>query len=89
MYGKSAACMANNGKDAKYNRHISRRVNFVRNGEKWNMQNIYWCEVVLQLAYIAAKNVGENDLDPIMKYIILRLDNWNWTLLQEGWQYTG
>ena len=39
------------------------------------MQNIYWCEGVLQLAYIAAKNVGENDLDPIMKYIILRLDN--------------
>ena len=31
---KSAMCMANNGKDIKHTRHIVRRMNFVRNGEK-------------------------------------------------------
>ena len=31
---KSAVCMANNVKDSKYTRQISRRVHFVRNGEK-------------------------------------------------------
>ena len=31
---KSVVCMANNGKYTKYTRHIYRRVNFVRNGEK-------------------------------------------------------
>ena len=29
---KSAMCMAKNGKDTKHKRHISRRMNFVRNG---------------------------------------------------------
>ena len=31
---KSSICMANNGKYAKHTRHISRRMHFVRNGEK-------------------------------------------------------
>ena len=31
---KSAMCMAKNGKDIKHTRHISRRMHFVRNGEK-------------------------------------------------------
>ena len=31
---KSSICMANNGKDAKHTRHISRRINFVRNGKE-------------------------------------------------------
>ena len=31
---KSAMCMANNGKDNKHTRHISRRMNLLRNGEK-------------------------------------------------------
>ena len=30
---KSAMCMAKNGKDTKHTRQISRRMNFVRNGE--------------------------------------------------------
>ena len=30
---KSAMCMAKNGKDTKNTRHITRRMNFVRNGE--------------------------------------------------------
>ena len=47
---KYAMCMAKNSKDTKNTRHISRRMNFVRNGEKCKMQKIDWCEVGLQLA---------------------------------------
>ena len=35
---KSAMCMAKNGKDTKHTIHISRRMYFVRNGEKSKMQ---------------------------------------------------
>ena len=59
---KSAMCMAKNGKDTKHTRHISRRMNFVRNGEKCKMQKIDWCEGGLQLADIGNKNVSEPDL---------------------------
>ena len=31
---KFSMCMAKNGKDTKHNRHIARRMYFVRNGEK-------------------------------------------------------
>ena len=31
---KSAICMAKNGMDTKHTRHIARRMNLVRNGEK-------------------------------------------------------
>ena len=41
---KSDMCMANNGKDTKNNRHISRRMHLIRNGEKCKMQKIDWCE---------------------------------------------
>ena len=37
-------CMAKNGKDTKNTRHIERRMNFVRNGEKCKMQKMDWCE---------------------------------------------
>ena len=43
-------------------------------------------EVGLQLADIAADNVGENKLPPRMKYIMVSLDNWYRKLVQEGWQ---
>ena len=72
---KSAMCMAKNGRDTKHTRHISRRMNFVRNGEKCNMHKIEWCEGGLQLADIGTKNVSEPDLPPRMKYIMVRLDN--------------
>ena len=39
------------------------------------MYKIDWCEGVLKIAEIVTNNVGENDLSPIMKYIMLRLDN--------------
>ena len=81
---KYAICMANNSKDKKHTGHIARRMYFVRNGEKCKMHKIGWCEGGLQLADIATKNVGEHDLTPIMKYIMVRLDNQDRTLVQEG-----
>ena len=67
--------MAKNGMDTKHTRHISRRINFVRNGEKCKMHKIYCCEGGLQLADIGTKNVCEPDLTPKMKYIMVILDN--------------
>ena len=40
------------------------------------------------MAYIATNNVGENDLNPRMKYIMVSLENWDRTLVQEVWQDT-
>ena len=55
---KSPVCMAKNGKDTKHTRHISRRIDFVRNDEKCRIHKIDWCERSLQLIDIATKNVG-------------------------------
>ena len=38
------------------------------------MQKIYWCEGGLKFADIATNNFGENDLNPRMEYIMVRLD---------------
>ena len=46
-------CMAKNGKDTNNTTHISRRVHFVSNGEKYKMYNIDWCGGGLKLADIA------------------------------------
>ena len=89
MYIKSAVCMSNNGKDTKHIRQIYRRVHLVRNGEKWKMHKLDWCEGGVKLAEIATKNVDENDLNTRMKYLMVRLENWEITLVQEGWQDTG
>ena len=75
LVSKYAMCMASNGKDAKHTRHISRRMHFLRNGEKCKMHKIDWCEVVLQLADIDTNNVSEPDLTPRMKYIMVILEN--------------
>ena len=72
---KSAMCMAKNGQDTKHTRHISRRMNFARNGEKCKMHKIDWCEEGMQLAEIGTKNVSEPDLTPRIKYIMVRLEN--------------
>ena len=72
---KSAMCMAKNGKDTKHTQHIARRTHFVRNGEKYKMQKIDYCEGDLQLADIGTKNVSEPDLTPSMKYIMVILEN--------------
>ena len=72
---KSDMCMAKSCKDTKHTRHITRRVNFVRNSEKYKMHKIDWFEGGLQLEDIATKNVGEIDLNTRMKYMMVRLDN--------------
>ena len=72
---KSSMCMANNGKDTKHTRHLARRMQFLRNGEKCKMHKIDLCEGGLQLADIVTKNVSETDLTPRMKYIMVRLEN--------------
>ena len=72
---KSAMCMAKNGKDTKHTRHIAMSKHFLKNGEKCKIHKIDWCEVGLKLSDIATKNVGEHDLTPGMKYIMVRLDN--------------
>ena len=82
MDSKSAVCMAKNSKDTKHTSHIARRVQFLRNGENCKMHNIDWCEGGLQLAYIATNNVGDHNLTPRMKYIVVRLDNWDRILFQ-------
>ena len=79
---KSDVCMTNNVKYTKHTRHIPRRMHYVRNGEKCNMHKIDWYEKGLQLAYIATENVGDPDLTPKMKYIRVRLDNLDRTLVQ-------
>ena len=86
---KSDVYMANNGKDTKHTSHIDRRVHFVSYGEKCKMHKIHWCEGGLQLSDIAANNVGDNDLNTRMKYIMVRLDNRDRTRVQEGLQDTG
>ena len=56
---KSAMSMANNGRDTKHTRHIARRMNFLRIGEKCKMHKIDWCEGGLHLVDIGTKNVSE------------------------------
>ena len=79
---KSDICMANNGKYTKHTRDVASRIHFLRTGEKCNMHKIDWCEGGLQLVYIATKNVGEHILTPRMKYIMVRIENLERTLLQ-------
>ena len=67
--------MDKNGKDINNNRNIDRGVHFLRNGVKYKMHKIDCCERGLKLADIETKNVGENDLNTRMKYIMVRLDN--------------
>ena len=72
---KSDFCMANNGKDNNHTRNITSRVHFVRNVENCKIHKIDWCEGGLKLADIATNNIGENDINPRMKYNMVRLDN--------------
>ena len=48
------------------------------------MHRIDWCEGGKKLEDIGNKNVGENDLNPRMKYIMVRLEKRYRTLIQEG-----
>ena len=72
---KSSIYMANNGNDTKHTRHIARIMHFLRNEEKCKMYKIDCCEGGLQLEGISTNNVGDHDLTPKIKYIVVRLDN--------------
>ena len=72
---KYAVYMAKHCKYTKNTRTIARRVHSVINVEKFKINNIDWYEGGLQLADIATKNVEENDLNLIMKYIIVSIEN--------------
>ena len=72
---KSAIFMDKNDKNTKHTRHIARRMHFVRNGVKCKMHKIYCCEGGLKLADIGTKNVSEPDITPMMRYIMVRLEN--------------
>ena len=72
---KSYICMANNSKDAKHTRNISRIIHLVRNGEDWNIHKTVWCEGGLQLEDIWTKNVREYELNTRLGYAIIRLDS--------------
>ena len=39
------------------------------------MNQLDWCEVGLKFSDIATNNIGWNDFNPRMKYIMIRLDN--------------
>ena len=81
--------MVGNGRDTKHTSHIITRVHFVRNRENWKMNKIECSEGGLQLEEISTNNVGEHNLTPRMKYIMVRLDKWDRTIVQEGWNNTG
>ena len=55
---KYAMWIAKNGKDTKHIKHIASRIHFLRNGEKWKIYKIDWCEGGLQLANIGTKNAS-------------------------------
>ena len=86
---KSDICMADNVKYTKHTRHIAGRMHLVKNGEKFKIHNIGWCEGGLRLKDIGTKNFGEPDLPSRMKYIMLRLERWDRTLVHEVIQNTG
>ena len=60
-------------------------MHFIRNGDKCKMHKIDWCEGVLKLSDIGTNNVSKPDTTPRMKYIMVRLENWDIKLVQEGW----
>ena len=89
LNSKSAMCMDKNGKYTKQKSHIARIMHFVRNGEKFKMYKIDWCEGGMQLAEMATNSAGEHDLTPRKRYIMAIIDNLDIPLVQKGLQNTG
>ena len=82
LNSKSDVCMDKNGKDTKHTSHITRRIHFVRNVEKYKIYNIELCEGGLKLADISTENIGNNGLNPIMKCLMVGLENWKIPITQ-------
>ena len=59
-------CTAKNGKDSKHTTHIFIRVHFVKNSDNCKIHKIEWCEVGLQLEYVATNNFGGTYFNPRM-----------------------
>ena len=72
---KYAVGMSKNSNNIKRTRYISGRVHFLTNGEKYKMHMIDWCKVGLQMSDIATENVGWNELNTRIEYIIVRIEN--------------
>ena len=72
---KSSVFMANNDKYINNTSHIAIRVDFVRNYEIRKIHKMDWCEGGLKLSDISTNNIGDNDLNRIMKYIMVSIDN--------------
>ena len=51
-----------------------RRLHLTRSGETCKMYKFVWCEGDLKLADIATQNVGDNDLNIRIEYIMVMLD---------------
>ena len=66
--------MANNGKYIKHIRHISRRIQLVRNDKECNLHNTVWCEGGLKLDDIGTNNVRGDQLNSILRHDMIRLD---------------
>ena len=80
----SGVCMSNDVKDTKHTMQIKRRAKDIINEENFKIHKIDWCEGGLQLAEIDTKNIGDHDLTPRMKYIMVRLYKQDRTLVQQG-----
>ena len=70
---KSSICMANNFKETKHTRQISRRMHFLINGKECNFHNTVWCEVFIELADIGTKNVSEGEFNTVLGYSVVIL----------------
>ena len=68
--------MVNNINDTKHTRNIARIMQFLRHGEEWNLHMTIWCEGSLKLADIGTKNVREDEFNPRLGYVMVRLENW-------------
>ena len=70
---KYSICMYKNGKETKHTRIL--RIHFIKTGEKCKVKKIDWCEGDLQLSETSTNNVGEHDISPRIKYIMVILEN--------------
>ena len=71
----SAKAMAQNDKDTKHTRHIARRVHYVRNGQQEGAHNLTYIPADLNLADPGTKNLGCEELEPRMNYIMIKVDS--------------
>ena len=52
-------------------------MHLVRNGEECNLHKTVWFKVGIKLSDVGTKNDREDELNPILGYIVVRLENWH------------